>query len=48
MQIKITQGGSVDIMDVPDYLLVLFLNKSDRNVYEVNVDGKTYYIYRRN
>ncbi len=35
VQIKITQGTSVDIMDVPDYLLVLFLDKSDGNAFEV-------------
>ena len=35
VQIKITQGDSVDINDVPDYLLVLFLNKKDGSVYEV-------------
>ena len=35
VQIKITQGNSVDINDVPDYLLVLFLNKKDGSVYEV-------------
>ncbi len=35
VQIKVTQGDSVDIMDVPEYLLVLFLNKSDKNIYEV-------------
>ncbi|XME02136.1 DUF6998 domain-containing protein [Lachnospiraceae bacterium C1.1] len=27
VQIKITQGTSVDIMDIPDYLIVLFLRK---------------------
>ncbi|MBO4909330.1 MAG: hypothetical protein J5476_08635 [Lachnospiraceae bacterium] len=35
VQVKITQGDSVDINDVPDYLLVLFLNKKDGSVYEV-------------
>ena len=35
IQIKITQGSSVDINKVPEYLLVLFLHKQDRKVYEV-------------
>lgn len=35
VQIKITQGDSVDINDVPDYLIVLFLNKDECDVYEV-------------
>ena len=35
VQIKITQGSSVDINGVPDNLLVLFLHKQDGVVYEV-------------
>lgn len=35
VQIKITQGSSVDINSVPDNLLVLFLHKQDGVVYEV-------------
>lgn len=35
VQIKITQGDSVDINDIPDYLIVLFLKKSEGKVYEV-------------
>ncbi len=35
VQIKITQGTSVDINDIPDYLIVLFLHKDSREVYEV-------------
>ncbi len=35
IQIKITQGTSVDINDIPDYLIVLFLKKSEGKVYEV-------------
>ena len=35
VQIKITQGDSVDINDIPDYLLVLFLNKATGEVFEV-------------
>ena len=35
VQIKITQGSSVDINGVPDNLLVLFLHKQDCVVYEV-------------
>ena len=35
VQIKITQGSSVDINGVPDNLLVLFLHKKDGVVYEV-------------
>lgn len=35
VQIKITQGDSININDVPDYLLVLFLDKKDKSVYEV-------------
>ena len=35
IQIKITQGSSVDINDKPEYLLVLFLYKANGNVYEV-------------
>ncbi len=35
VQIKITQGDSVNINDVPDYLLVMYLNKKDGFVYEV-------------
>ena len=35
VQIKITQGSSVDINDKPDYLIVFFLHKSDGCVYEV-------------
>ena len=35
IQIKITQINSVDIKGIPEYLLVLFLNKSEGIVYEV-------------
>lgn len=35
VQIKITQGDSVDITKIPDHLLVLFLHKQDGIVYEV-------------
>lgn len=35
VQIKITQGKSVDINDIPEYLLVLFLQKAEGKVYEV-------------
>lgn len=35
VQIKITQGTSVDINDIPDNLLVLYLNKEECEVYEV-------------
>lgn len=35
VQIKITQGDSVNINDVPDYLLVLFLDKQKGEIYEV-------------
>ena len=35
VQIKITQGDSVDINDIPEYLVVLFLKKSEGKVYEV-------------
>ncbi len=35
VQIKITQGDSVNINDVPDYLLVLFLDKQTGEIYEV-------------
>lgn len=35
VQIKITQGTSVDIKTVPDNLLVLFLHKQSGDVYEV-------------
>ena len=35
VQIKITQGESVDINEMPDDLLVLFLNIEEREVYEV-------------
>ena len=35
IQIKLTQGTSVDINDIPDYLIVLFLKKSEGKVYEV-------------
>ena len=35
VQIKITQGSSVDINGIPDNLLVLFLHKKDGIVYEV-------------
>lgn len=41
IQIKITQGNSVDINDIPDYLIVLFLKKDECEVYEVyNGPGK--------
>lgn len=41
VQIKITQGNSVDITGEPDYLIVLFLKKSEGKVYEVyNGTGK--------
>lgn len=35
IQIKITQGNSVDINKIPDYLIVLFLKKNEQKVYEV-------------
>ena len=35
VQIKITQGTSVDINNKPDYLIVMFLNKKNGLVYEV-------------
>ncbi len=35
IQIKITQGDSIDINAIPDYLIVLFLKKSGQKVYEV-------------
>ena len=35
IQIKITQGNSVNINDIPEYLIVLFLKKSEGKVYEV-------------
>ncbi len=35
IQIKITQGSSVNINDVPNHLLVLFWSKQDGDVYEV-------------
>ena len=35
VQIKITQSESVDINDIPQHLLVLFLHKKDGVVYEV-------------
>ena len=35
IQIKITQGNSVDINDIPEHLLVLFLRKQDGAVFEV-------------
>lgn len=35
VQIKITQKESIEIKDVPDYLLVLFWNKQDEEIYEV-------------
>ena len=35
IQIKITQGTSVDIVGVPEYLIVLFLCKKEAKVYEV-------------
>ena len=35
VQIKITQGSSIDINGIPDNLLVLFLHKKDGIVYEV-------------
>ena len=35
VQIKITQGNSVDINDIPEYLLVLFLDKQNGEIYEV-------------
>ena len=35
VQIKITQGKSVDINDIPEHLLVMFLHKRDGTVYEV-------------
>ncbi len=35
VQIKITQGDSVDINDIPEHLLVLFFNKKEGEVYEV-------------
>jgi hypothetical protein len=42
VQIKITQGNSVDINNIPDYLIVLFLKKDECEVYEVfNGPGKT-------
>lgn len=42
VQIKITQGTSVDINEVPEYLLVLFLKKKSGKVFEVyNGPGET-------
>ena len=35
VQIKITQGNSIDINDIPDYLLVLFLDKQKGEIFEV-------------
>lgn len=35
VQIKITQGTSIDISEEPEYLIVLFLNKKNGKVYEV-------------
>lgn len=35
VQIKITQGSSVNINDIPEHLLVLFWNKQNGEVYEV-------------
>lgn len=35
VQIKITQGDSVDINEIPEHLLVLFLSKQNNEIYEV-------------
>ena len=35
VQIKVTQGSSVDINDIPDFLLVLYLSRREGEVYEV-------------
>ncbi len=43
VQIKITQIRSVDISGDPDYLLVLFLNKSEGTAYEV-YNGPSAYV----
>ena len=41
VQIKITQIDSVDIKGIPDYLIVLFLEKKTQEIYEVyNGPGK--------
>ena len=43
VQIKITQGNSVDINDIPDYLLVLFFDKQEGEIYEV-YNGPCYWL----